>query len=216
MNITINLLILTTAIMWKESWFWFKSRDNVTDDPVACVVFKLYFRQTKCTGVEHLTGLLDVFFQTCAVFKRETQSRHGWTLSNTSSTSCSWRFIRSAQYQTLKSPEALYEMSVKYQEHQFPLTIILPQSCMSHLSGDEVQHTERGAAGEQILQRSVSTPEKRHCRAETSPTDQPQPESLGFTWTIRWRQSRLSSGGNTSETLIVDNQFSFTPFIYLE
>ena len=70
-------------------------------------------------------------------------------------------------------------MSVKYQEHQFPLTIILPQSCVSHLSGDEVQHTERGAAGEQILQRSVSTPEKRHCRAEISGTDQPQ--SLDFT-----------------------------------
>ena len=59
-------------------------------------------------------------------------------------------------------------MSVKYQKHQFPLTIILPQSSVSDMSGDEVQQTERATAGVQILQRSVFTPERRDCWAEIS------------------------------------------------
>ena len=78
MNITVNLLILTTAILWKRvgsGSVLCPSQDDVTNKPVGCVVFKLYFLQTKCLGVEHLTCLPDVFFQTCAVFKREAQSR---------------------------------------------------------------------------------------------------------------------------------------------
>lgn len=39
------------------------------------------------------------------------------------------------------------------------------------MSGDEVQQTGRATAGMQILQRSVSTPEKRDCWAEISDTN---------------------------------------------
>lgn len=48
-------------------------------------------------------------------------------------------------------------MSVKYQEHQFLLTVILPQSSDSGMSGDEAQQAERATAGLKILQQSVST-----------------------------------------------------------
>lgn len=38
---------------------------------------------------------------------------------------------------------ALCEMSGKYQEHQFPLTVILPQRAASHKSGDEAHAANR-------------------------------------------------------------------------
>uniref|UniRef100_A0A669CFD8 Uncharacterized protein n=1 Tax=Oreochromis niloticus TaxID=8128 RepID=A0A669CFD8_ORENI len=44
---------------------------------------------------------------------------------------------------TGRSLLALCEMPGKYQEHQFPLTVILPQRAASHKSGDEAHAANR-------------------------------------------------------------------------
>lgn len=133
--------------------------------------------------------------------RRSTDKRNHWTLSEMLPTLCSWTLIRSALYQAVSSPEALYEMSVKYQQHQFPLTIILPQSSISHMSSNEAQQTEQATAGVQILRRSFSTLERRDCWAEISDTDTAS-ESLHFMVNYQSdRKSGFNSGARRDSSL---------------
>lgn len=77
-------------------------------------------------------------------------------------TLCSWTFpIVIAPYGSL---EVLREMSLKYQRHQFPLTVNTPSRAASlrmSTEEEEEQQAEWATAAAKILKRSVSPPHGR-------------------------------------------------------